>query len=239
MNFTTLQKSRLYYDGFSFKKLNVLIYVFLKLCLFSVLFTKHDTYFVCSNERKKYLIKYSSKFINIYVLKNKPLFEIFEPSTTVSDDFLLAGSLNSRTDFMVVYNYALNANLKIHCYGQNSSDAEWLSTLDSDIVKVYGRISPSELSELYSLYRYSLCFYKNNSVNQKLSASSKLFEILYFGGTPCISNENVGLYAEIFDENASFITISNLGIKLPNSMNSNRDHFCFEYELDNLRNLLL
>ncbi len=82
---------------------------------------------------------------------------------------------------------------------------------------------------------------RRDSVNQELAASSKIFEILYFGAIPIISS-NEGLISDLENLNAYYISIESLNDIENNSIIYSPvlldKKYTFDDELNIFKNLL-
>jgi len=74
------------------------------------------------------------------------------------------------------------------------------------------KLDGAGVAEVLSSCKYSLCLYSDKSVNQRYSASSKLFETLYFGSIPVVS-DNVGVLRELREEGVEHLLITAVSVE--------------------------
>ena len=86
------------------------------------------------------------------------------------------------------------------------------SSFDDEVILKTGRIEPDKVYFFMKNALACACFYMNNSVNQRLSASSKLLEYAYFG-KKIIVNENPGVDEIANKLSIDLIKLDNMSIK--------------------------
>ena len=208
-----------------------------KVLFFRVLIRDSDIIILSSEMRIKYAKKRGFKN-EFFCIKNKPLYshdiEIKEPR---QEKIVLIGNLNQRDDFLKVVQFAIDSGLEISCYGISAKDQQWLKTYHFDNVKCIDKVSSDDIPRLLYTSKYSICLYSNSSINQRFSASSKLFESLYFGCIPIVSN-NRGVLREMEEYRIDFLNVSNLS-DASNMNVSDRVvldlKYVFDFELNKLK----
>jgi hypothetical protein len=186
----------------------------LKLALLLLLARNGSLIIVSSEERKEYLRQLNDNF-RIVVIKNKPVYKFARVdlnkllSEDGREDIILIGSLNNRNDFEKIYKFAKERHCKINCYGLSEDDKCWIDKRFEGVIKVINGVSHSKIPELLMSSKYAICFYRSDTINQKYSASSKIYEILYFGCVPIVSS-NFGLVYELSRMKASYINVDEI-----------------------------
>lgn len=166
---------------------------------------------VSSEPRKRYLEAEGLK-TNIQVVKNKPIYNKDEAKKERARDntIVLIGSMYENTeDFKIISEYANRMNYKIHCYGLTKGDIEWVKKQKFQNVFFFGTVNYTLIPDLLRGAKFALCLYSSDTTNNQLSASSKIFEILYHGVVPIVSS-NEGLISELIAIGASYIEVKNI-----------------------------
>jgi hypothetical protein len=210
------------------------VYHFIRIIIFRVFLRKINLIIVSSDLRKNFLRK-SGVDAKIIVLRNKPIITLeYKSDMSRNNCIVLIGNLNNRSDFLIVHEFAKRNQLYIYCYGISSSDIEWIRMLGLGQVVLKGHVEVELIPEILLASKFALCLYVDQSHNQYYSASSKLFEILYFGCIPIVS-DNLGLIEELRRDGPNYLSISNLNEVDPNKFISNISfdkRFLFESELE-------
>ncbi len=83
-----------------------------------------------------------------------------------------------------------------------------------------------------------IVLYNNETINQKLSASSKLFEFLYFNKHIIVSN-NQGVISELNPESYPYKIIDKKQLLFKNhNFTADNSKFYFENEVESIKNIL-
>lgn len=228
-------KYRFVNQKISLKFLISWVFLLLKLILFNILLSTNDLIIISSDLRKKYLLSLGYKN-NIRVIRNKPIIDRkINFSNKREEKIVLVGNLNNRNDFLRTHNFAKSKNIYIYCYGISNFDKEWIINARLENVIIESKVSHNVIEEILLHSKYALCLYSNHSINQKYSASSKIFEILSFGAIPIIS-DNIGLIDELEKLKAEYILVGDFknynNLSMNNVLNYN---FTFESEIDELK----
>ncbi len=181
-----------------------------KVSIFVAIANRSQYVIVSSSKRAEFLVKHGAQY-RIEVLKNKPIYK---------DEFIywgekqkvitVVGNMYSQyNDFMLVYKFALQNDYKIICYGLTNVDKLWLEKMNLSNVFILDRLDQAGVADALRVAQYSLCFYPNSTVNNILSASSKIFEILCFKVMPIIT-KNEGLIFELECMSAPYVLVGDL-----------------------------
>ncbi|MBM4232177.1 MAG: hypothetical protein FJ184_15865 [Gammaproteobacteria bacterium] len=186
--------------------------------LFKVLFLKKiigskNIVLISSNLRKEFLIKRGIGY-KVLVVKNKPIINNYITMQVKCrrNVIALVGNLNNGEDFLRAHKFAIENNLEIHCFGLQDADFAWLQSAKLVGVVLKEKLDGAGVAEVLSSCKYSLCLYSDKSVNQRYSASSKLFETLYFGSIPVVS-DNVGVLRELREEGVEHLLITAVSVE--------------------------
>ena len=198
-------------------------FAILRVSLLRNLAKKCGLMFISSDLRKQYLINEGVGF-SIFVVKNKPVFSLGQKNTSDicrKPGIVLIGNMYSmKEDFINIVNFVVSQNVPLHCYGLSADDETWLRNMEFSNVEIFNRVDQSAISEILKTSKFALCLYSNVSINNIYSSSSKIFEMLYYGVIPVISN-NQGLEDELNSLGANFIRIDDVSVKY--SQVSNND----------------
>lgn len=188
-------------------------YRLIKILLFKIIFSNKNIFILPSELRKKFLL--SRGFKNpMVVVRNKPIISEFSNDLCRHNDrIVLIGNLNNRNDFLKIQSSSSEFGLVIYCYGISRADHDWIRRQKFSNVIVDNLVDFSKIPSILLAAKYSICLYNNHSINQNLSASSKVYEILFFGAIPIIS-DNPGLVSELTLLNCNFIFADNAFISL-------------------------
>lgn len=194
----------------------------LRIFLLRRLAKKSGLMLISSDLRKQYLIDEGSEF-EIFVVKNKPVIAYDQKHITDTcrqSVIILIGNMYSmKKHFTTIVNFALLKNIPVRCYGLSPEDEVWLRGKQFKNVEVLKRVEQNSISEILRYSKYALCLYSNGSVNNIYSSSSKVFELLFYGVIPIIS-DNQGLEVELNALGANFVRIEELGKKLLQTRNN-------------------
>lgn len=217
--------------------------LFFKAVLLRKILKRNDLIIISSDLRKQFLKR--DGFKNpIFVLRNKPVYsetdiiKIDACNSERAKRIVLIGNLNNRTQFRNLSRNLENSDIKIYCYGISNSDKEWVATESFDNVVVLKSIPSDDVPHILKSSTFGLCLYSESSLNQKYSASSKIFEILFWGAIPIIGS-NQGLLSELNELDSNYIQIQDLmlGQLSSNSLGHHlyQSRAClFSSEMDNL-----
>jgi len=210
----------------------------LKVFLLKIITSRSKVIIVSSHARKVFLNDEALP-AKIIILKNKPLYTDFEKIFSIntrSNNIVSIGNIyGNKSDFIKAHLWAIKNNIKIICYGIGEFDKRWILNENFSNVILHDSVDHKLIPEILLKYKFSLCIYGNKSLNQKYSASSKIYEILYYGSIPLIS-DNLGLKSELSELGANYYMIDDLSEVVFNHQNSvslfNND-FSFENEIFN------
>lgn len=168
---------------------------------------------VCSDLRKSFIKK---KFKNkkVLVLNNRLIEESnkdIPQKINIKNFFLIVGNINNEIDFEKLCKF---------CYVNNFNIIITAEILNQNILNKYSKIIKKknymEKKELFSYISNAYaccCFYVNHTLNQKYSASIKLYEYMFFDKLIIIS-DNFGVKHELKKNNyIKYIKISDLNAK--------------------------
>ncbi|MBU3632883.1 hypothetical protein [Polynucleobacter sp. AP-Feld-500C-C5] len=153
-----------------------------------------------------------------------------------SENFLLlAGRINNLVDFEKVIKFSVANQVDIYVIGSGAEELHNSSLILPPNVKLLGSMPNEEVLGYAERCLAGIVLYENTSVNQSFSASTKLFEFLYYG-KPIICSMNPGLIEELKSGNACFCSVDDLiGITssyfLQGSLNKINNNFTFEGEI--------
>lgn len=209
-------------------------YLFARLVIFKLILRPSDLMIVSSELRKNFLENQNIRN-RIVVVRNKPLADCSGGEYSErSNNIVLVGNLNNRSDFLRAQSFAKEHRLLIHCYCIGRADIDWIRIQNFENVVLLPPVSYTEVSRILMRAKFALCTYTNESHNQLFSASSKLFEILYFGCVPIVS-DNPGVLFELKQLKYNYVLISDLEKVNPYQITLNKafdDSLCFESELE-------
>jgi hypothetical protein len=177
-----------------------------KIFINKIILSRFNTILILSSEERKKIFLNIYNQNSLYVLRNKPVSINFEPylnliklkeiSNLISKRFLfLPGSINNFEDFNIIINFSKKYNLDIILATTQINTLENI-LLKNKNIKNIGSVPNYLIQFLISKCIAGICLYRNNTTNQKLSASSKLFEFLYFNKLVIVSR-NIGVLSEL------------------------------------------
>lgn len=205
---------------------------------------KKDSIIIISSDLRRQFLKRAGFKNPIFVLRNKPVYSaadiiaIGTCNSARAKRAVLIGNLNNRTQFRNLCGNLANIDITVYCYGVSKSDREWVARESFDNVVVLSSIPTDDVPHILKSSMFGVCLYSETSLNQKYSASSKIFEILFWGAIPIIG-PNQGLLSELNQIGAHYFQIQDL-ILGQLSSNSLEHHLyqsracLFSSELDNL-----
>ncbi len=229
--------------------------VYLKILLFRIILKNRKTIlFLPSNLRKEYYHSNSNHKNTVFVLRNLPMLnklnftEINFTETfgkKISDVFyrenyfLLAGNINAYDDMVIISEHAKNNSIPIIIASNDFLTTSKLEKIFPDNIFFIGMVDHNVILNLVSKCSAGIVLYNNETVNQKLSASSKLFEFLYFN-KPVIVSNNQGVLNELKSESYPHKIIINKQLKFNNfKFIDDNSKFYFESEVKNLHHNLI
>jgi len=219
-----------------------------------ILKNKQTKLFLPSLLRKDYYLSNSINKSTVIVLRNLPMAnelnftkinfsEIF--SSDVSDVIysgnylLLAGNINAYEDVIIISEYAKQKGIKLIIASNDKLTVSKLINLFPKNILFIGIVDHNIILNLVYNCSAGIILYNNETVNQKLSASSKLFEFLYFNKSVIVSN-NQGVISELNSESYPYQIINNKQLSFNNyNFTANNSKFYFENEVENLKNNLI
>lgn len=219
-----------------------------------ILKNKKTKLFLPSTLRKEYYLSHSNCSNTIVVLRNLPMMnelnftkisfsETFNPKISdilcSKNYFLLAGNINSFEDLVITSEYSRKTNTPIVIASNDTISVSKLQKMFPNNILFIGMVEHNIILNLASNCSAGIILYNNNTVNQKLSASSKLFEFLYFN-KPVIVSNNQGVISELNAESYPHKIIINKNL-LSNNLKFTEDHtkFYFESEVTSLKHILI
>jgi hypothetical protein len=224
--------------------------LYIKVYLFQLILHAKKTVLVLPSELRKEYFKNFIFFERTIVFRNIPLREdyclshpnlskIFDnniSSIIESNQFyLLGGNINSKTDLFYIAEHFKKYNKKILIAGNNGQLATECQRIFKDVVYYLGELDYKLLMFIISKSMGGIVLYNNSTVNQRLSASSKLFEYMYFC-KPVIVSDNLGVINELRNENYPYSVISNdqlIDVVFYKKENLDCERFTLEFELSN------
>jgi len=106
----------------------------------------------------------------------------------IGNYILLVGRLNCKNSLITINNWAIRKGYKIILCGDHDISGDNYINL--------GKVSSATANQLIRRSKAGIVLYSSDTINQKLSASSKLYEFLAYN-IPVIHNLNTGLEKEI------------------------------------------
>ena len=229
--------------------------IYLKIWLFRLVINKKNTIlFLPSSLRKEYFDLRSNFKNSTIVLRNLPMMNELDFSeinfsekfnSSISEVlksknyFLLAGNINSFEDLVVLSEYSNNINTPIVIASNDTFSVSKLIKLFPNNIFFIGTVDHNVILNLVSNCNSGIILYNNYTVNQRLSASSKLFEFLFFN-KPVIVSDNQGVINELIAESYPHKIIRNRKL-IYNDLKFKGDNtkFYFESEVENLQHILI
>jgi hypothetical protein len=196
--------------------------IYFKHILFDFILLKNRiTIFLPSKLRKEYFINYNI-FESIVVLRNLPMMqemklneinwtnffetEIIEVINS-HNFYLLAGNINSINDLEVLLKSLINKKTKVLIATNNLSELQKIQNLYQNIIYEVGILPHNIILNLVHRCKAGIILYNNFTINQIYSASSKLFEFMYFNKKIIVS-ENTGVLSELLEEQYPYSLIT-------------------------------
>lgn len=225
-----------------------LIYWLPKIFLNKIIISRSNSILILSSEERKniYLYNYNKRVKNVFVLRNKPVQINYEPylndiilkefSNIISTKYLfLPGSINNIVDFNIILNYSIKNKFNIILATSNNSILNKIILSNRNIINI-GTVPNYLIHYLISNCSAGICLYRNNTTNQNLSASSKLFEFLYFNKLVIVS-KNTGVLSELKNiQYNDYLIVDNLEVVPQNTISSiYNENMLFQNELISLR----
>lgn len=228
--------------------------IYVKIWFFKIVLNSNNSILLLpSILRKNYFLSNFSKSIPIIVIRNLPMKNelnfikvnlkiIFDQNLgkiiESGNYFLLAGNINSYEDLNVVAQYSKKFNIPIIIASSDSRNSLKIQELFPTTIYYIGIVEHNIILNLVYNCKYGIILYNNSTINQKFSASSKLFEFLYFNKSVVVSN-NIGVKNELILESYphKLINESNL---IDNNFHFKDDNskFIFENEILKLNDIL-
>lgn len=230
--------------------------IFLKIWLFKIILNnKNNKVFLPSVLRKNYYLSNSSINNSVIVLRNLPMMNELnfdnidftgKFSSNIIDTinsgnyFLLAGNINSFDDLLCICSFSNAKGIPIIIASNDINSVNRLHELYPNNIFYIGMVDHNMILNLVSRCNSGIILYNNQTVNQQLSASSKLFEFLYFN-KPVIVSDNQGVLSELNAEMYPHRVITKNGLLESSFEISNNDNskYYFESEVSNLNNILI
>ena len=170
--------------------------------------SKENYIIINSLLRKNFL---SKKFPKILVIKNKPIeshFKILKPVSDRLTDVVISGNHGNENEILELIKKLLNLDLNIKIFGINNSLASSIKDIFPQI-QIQEKLPNSKAIIELDNSKLAVVSYDNNSINQKLSSSSKLFEIYNSGAIPLVNN-NSGVLHECEIEKIPYIKFTDI-----------------------------
>jgi hypothetical protein len=163
---------------------------FLEIFLRKIIISKPQTKLILSNElRKKYVKRDYAMILRNLPTTNWIECECNSNSIKISKPYiLLPGRINNFKALKKINSWAISNNYKIVLCGIHKFNIKNIICL--------GQKTREEIKFLIKNSCAGIVIYSNSTVNQRFSASSKLYEFLVYN-IPVIHNENLGLENEI------------------------------------------
>jgi hypothetical protein len=230
------------------------IRVYFKIWIFRLILNNKNTIlFLPSVLRKEYFDLRSNFKNTTIVLRNLPMAdelnftkisfsESFDSKTSdilnSKNFFLLAGRINSFEDLVIISEYSNKNNTPIVIASDDTTSVINLKKIFPNNILFIGMVDHNVILNLVYNCSAGIILYNNQTVNQRLSASSKLFEFLYFN-KPVIVSDNQGVIYELNAESYPHRILINKDL-LYNDFLFTADNakFHFENEVSSLNNLL-
>jgi hypothetical protein len=164
-----------------------------------------STVFVSSDLRRDYLKNKINSKISIKIMKNLPLeddwkrvkndkFSGFHNTLSQKKYLFLPGNVNNIKDFVKVCKFAELNNLDVVVSSHLKLPTQIVMKFGSSIIETGPLTHEYIVSLSYDCFA-GVVLYKNNTVNQKISASSKFLEFIYIN-KPVIVSRNKGVLHE-------------------------------------------
>lgn len=224
----------------------------IRILLVRIILSKGEREIIVPSELRIIFLKsILSKNIVYTLIRNKPIlslcnFEKPEEFNQLSKQvkaliedcnyLFIAGRINVEEEFYKICEYAYQANLKIIAATSQLEMMKRSINQFPGLIFSLGTLNNSMVMYISSRCLAGICLYNNFTSNQRLSASSKLFEFLLLN-RPIISSNNLGMSGEFKSEFIHLIIpIEKLrqGIRINTEVIKLNKEFCFEYELKDL-----
>jgi hypothetical protein len=170
---------------------------------------------VPSSLRRDYLkIFYFRRNLNYFVLQNKMIYSDLIKTKSFLDIFnsknylVLSGRVN---DLETIHNLSIKLNctdIKILIAGAQDLSKDFNFTLYKNI-EFLGVLNHLDMMRINFNSLAGLVIYSNSTINQRLSASSKLYEYISLG-IPLIISNNLGAITELKSINIPYIIIDEI-----------------------------
>lgn len=208
--------------------------MFLRWLIIRVRLSPNDSLIVSSNLRKDFLV--TRGFPNqIYVVKNKPL--VLEGAhSRKRRRVVISGNHRGKEAMRDCVERLSAMGMDFEVFGVNSETKAVVNEVLPDL-EVGGKLTPSDAVRALSIASHALVMYSSKSHNQRLSASSKIFEIYNAGCIPIIAS-NCGLHAECLEEQIPFVSLDELSSITVEASTSRVDPKLFSHELMSFRTQL-
>jgi hypothetical protein len=226
-----------------------------KIYLFRSIISGNKNIVIASSRlRVEYLKNKFNKHISFFVIRNKPTFALPDTGQKISMNdltpeikklitskkFLFSpGSINNFEDFKKVCQFAYVRNLKIIVATKEDKQLTDIHTQFPQLIYNLGNVSNGVVQSLVKICTAGVCLYRNNSENQKLSASSKLFEFLLFNKSVIVSN-NDGVIDELseYPDNLAIFVDRLECTSIPETKLNINKEYLFQNELESLNGFL-
>jgi hypothetical protein len=226
-------------DSFDLIKIPIIYFLIIVKIILLRSLMRNSNIIVSSEMRRDYLRNKDGFENKIFVIKNKPIYAEWqaEGGEMRKNQIVLTGNLNNRNDFVKIAEVAAGMGIGIICYGISKQDKKWLFEQKFRNVKIEEKIDSEEIMVVLRQSKYAVCLYSESSENQKLSASSKIFEVVYWGCIPLVS-ANEGLIFELNLLGCNYLTVNEISeIKLDKikfNQNFDRNSCLFKSEISKL-----
>lgn len=186
----------------------------MRLAVLNIIVQFYSSRIIVCSDLRKFFIKKKFKNKKVLVLNNRL---IVEPNKNISQKiniknfFLIVGNINNEIDFekLCEFCYIYNFNIVITAEIVNQS----ILIKYAKIIKKKKYMRKKELFSYIKNAYACCCFYVNHTLNQKYSASIKLYEYMFFDKLIIIS-DNFGVKYELKKNNyIKYIKISDLNVK--------------------------
>ena len=149
------------------------------------------------------------------------------------DYIIIAGNINNFEDFIVLTKFCEKNNLKLlHC-GKKDCNIIKKTVRYKKTLQFLGFIESSTVLEMQKRAIAVAVLYKENTINNRLSASSKLLEAIFFSNKIIVSRNNGALNELQNFSYSNFFSIDELkkisikDLKEKNLHKDNTDNSCF------------
>jgi hypothetical protein len=192
-------------DNFSVKELFIQLYYtpkrFIRFILFRLLLKKMSCNIYLPSTLRIEYVKNILSGQHVYYRVRNLLFDNSEPKIDVNLNFkpytylFIAGNIYYLNDFQKVCDFAFSHNLKIVVTSKKKLPDEFYSNFHDTIIQT-GPLQHHQILSLTKNCLAGVAVFSKNNINQKMAASSKIYEYAAYG-KPIIVSRVPGIVSEV------------------------------------------